>query len=322
MHIVVGLSGGVDSSVVAALYLSRGHKVTCVYLDGGFGSSQDARAVAAGLGAAFEVVDTSDAMRRLVMAPFLDAYAAGQTPNPCIECNPSVKFPSLLAAARRLSADRVATGHYARCAEGALYKGLPGRDQSYMMYRLPRDNLPLLEFPLGAMDKPSVRALARELGLPVAEKKDSMDICFPYEEPQLDWTLLAPDGRELGRHKGILTLGQRRGLGVASAEGRLYVSALDPKRRVATLDGIDSVLSHTFDLRRVHWLIDEPSGTIACAARIRHAGTEARAEVVPRPSECATLTFEDPMFGGAPGQSAVFYEGERVLGGGVIDAVR
>ncbi len=317
MRYIVGLSGGVDSAVCAALLKNRGHNVTGVYLDGGFGSPGDAQEVAEKLGIGFEHVDISGEMRERVIEPFLRDYKMGLTPNPCINCNPGVKFKTLFEAADRLGAERIATGHYAVIRDGGLYKGLPGRDQSYMLYRLPRESLYRLEFPLGEMDKPEVRELAREFDIPVAAKKDSMDICFPYEPPERVWTLRDEDGAYLGTQSGFFTIGQRRGLGVAS-EGRLYVCAIDARAGIVTLGGADSVRRTGFSLRDAHMLADTDD-RFDCLAKIRHAGSEAEAAVELLADSRAALEFKAPVFGGAPGQSAVFYRDGRVLGGGVIE---
>ena len=316
MYYVVGLSGGVDSAVCAAILKSRGYRVAGVYLDGGFGSYGDARDVAGQLGIDFEAVDISRDMKEKVIEPFLNDYKAGLTPNPCINCNPGVKFKTLVGAAHKLGADRIATGHYAVVRDGGLYKGLPGRDQSYMLYRMPEEWLCRIEFPLGSMDKGRVRGLAREYGIHVASKKDSMDVCFPYTLPERVWTLKDENGAILGEQTGFFTIGQRRGLGVASY-GRLYVCGIDAGAGIVTLGGPESVSKTRFSLGDVHMLA-ETDERFDCLARIRHAGSETEAAVELFSGGRAALEFKAPVFGGAPGQSAVFYKNDRVLGGGVI----
>ncbi len=260
--IVLGLSGGVDSAVAARLLQER-YDVTGLYLDIGLGGTgaADAAAVAERLGIPFETADIRAELEREVCAPFAADYRAGRTPLPCARCNPAVKFPALFALAGRIGARYVSTGHYARVENGVLKKGMPANDQSYMLARLTREQLQKVIFPLGNYEKTQVRALARDFGIPVADKPDSMEICFIPDGDYAAWlerrgfstpegNFVDKEGKVLGRHRGIhcYTLGQGRGLGV-SGPHRYYVTALRP-------DTNEVVLSDGSDLGR-----DEVRGT-------------------------------------------------------------
>jgi tRNA-specific 2-thiouridylase len=353
------MSGGVDSSVVAALLKRDGHDVIGVTLQlydhgaalGRRGSCcagqdiHDARRVADRLGIPHYVLDYEARFKARVMQAFADSYAAGETPIPCVACNQHVKFEDLLGLALELGADLLATGHYVERRDGPrgpeLYRACDAeRDQSYFLFATTRAQLGRLAFPLGPMPKSEVRALARELGLPVAGKADSQDICFvPQGRYSSVVERLRPDaaepgeivhvdGRVLGRHAGIIhyTVGQRRGLGVAGGEP-LFVVRLDAASRKVVVGPRDSLDTHRLDLRDVSWLGDEPPAGAGqgVAVRIRssaplqpatlyHAG--GRAHVLLGSSE----------YGVAPGQACVFYADTgpraRVLGGGWIVTAR
>ena len=328
--VILGLSGGVDSAVAARLLLEQGYAVTGVYLDiglGGGGGADDARAVAGSIGIPFAVRSIVDELERHVCAPFAADYLAGRTPLPCARCNPLVKFPALLAEAERIGAEKVATGHYARTVRGGLYRGAPSNDQSYLLARLPREILQNVIFPLGDHEKTAVRALAENYGIPVANKPDSMEICFVPHDDYAAWLeargAAAPpgdfidrDGNILGRHKGIhrYTLGQRRGLGV-SGPHRYFVAAIDPARSTVTLsDGSD--LGRT-EVRCAdpNWLTDAPPARpFSCQVRLRHSRRADPAVVIPGENGAVTVRSETPLRAPTPGQLAVFYDGERVLG--------
>ena len=230
-RVVLGLSGGVDSAVTARLLLEQGYQVTGVYLDIGLGGNgaEDAAAVARQLNMDFAVRSIADELECHVCAPFAQDYLAGRTPLPCARCNPTVKFPALLAEADARGIRMIATGHYARTENGTLYRGEPSNDQSYLLARLPRAILERTLFPLGDYEKAAVRELAVNYGIPVANKPDSMEICFVPNDDYAAWLeqrgatappgdFIDKDGRVMGRHKGIhcYTLGQRRGLGVSN----------------------------------------------------------------------------------------------------------
>ena len=327
--VVLGLSGGVDSAVSARLLLEQGCDVTGVYLDIGAGGSgaDDARAVAASLGIPFAVRSIADELEKHVCAPFAADYLAGRTPLPCARCNPLVKFPALLAEGERIGADKVATGHYARTVDGGLYRGKPSNDQSYLLARLPREILRNVIFPLGDYEKTAVRALAEGYGIPVAHKPDSMEICFVPDDDYAAWLeargAVAPpgdfidrDGSVLGRHKGIhcYTLGQRRGLGV-SGPHRYFVTAIDPEHNTVTLsDGGDLGRTEVV-CADPNWLTETaPVEPFSCQVRLRHSKRADPVTVTPQEDGKVIIRSDAPLRAPTPGQLAVFYDGDRVLG--------
>lgn len=332
--LVLGLSGGVDSAVAARL-LREKYDVTCLWLDIGLGGGEDAAAVAKELGLPFETADIRDALEERVCTPFAQTYLAGKTPLPCALCNPTVKFPALLALADRLGAPYVATGHYARRGTGAdgralLRKGQPANDQSYMLSRLPQDILRRVVFPLGEYEKREVRALAGEAALAVAEKPDSMEICFIPDGDYAAWLdrrgntpppgdFVDREGRVLGRHKGIhhYTLGQRRGLGV-SGPHRYFVSAIRPETNEVVLsDGTDLHADRT-RCTDLNWIaIESLEGERACTVRLRHSKVETPAILCPD-GDAVEIRMLTPARAPTPGQLAVFYDGDIVLGSGWI----
>ena len=330
--VVLGLSGGVDSAVAARLLMEH-YEVHCLYLDIGLGGpgEADAAAVAAALDLPFESVPIGAELEREVCAPFAADYLAGRTPLPCARCNRAVKFPALLAAAGRLGANWVATGHYARAEHGLLKKGMPRNDQSYMLARLTRAQLQHVIFPLGDYEKAGVRALAEGFGLPVARKPDSMEICFIPDGDYPAWLarrgpvpppgdFVAPDGTVLGRHRGChcYTLGQGRGLGVPGPH-RYFVSAIEPEaNRVVLSDGSD-LGRDTVRCTGLNWIgPEEPAGPLPVTVRLRHSRTETPALLVPLGEDGAELRLETPARAPTPGQLAVFYRGDLVLGSGWI----
>ena len=355
-RIVVAMSGGVDSSVVAALAAQSGAEVIGVTLqlyDHGEAVKRkgaccagddirDARAVADRLGIAHYVFDHETSFRESVVEAFADEYMAGRTPIPCIRCNMGPKFTDLLQMARDLGADCLATGHYVRRVMGAqgpeLHRAVdPARDQSYFLYATTEAQLDYLRFPLGGMEKPMVRALAEKFGLRVAAKPDSQDICFvpdgdyasvvrrvhPEAEAPGD-IVHAQTGAVLGRHRGIIhyTVGQRRGLEIGGLAEPLYVVGIDAAAG-AVLVGPRAMLAvaaaHITETNRIGPL---PEGPLTAKVRSLAKPVPVALEGALGDGAPCTLRFAQPEYGVAPGQAAVLYAGERVIGGGWIDSTR
>ncbi len=347
------MSGGVDSSVAAALCLERGYEVWGVTMrlwtpeleaparyDGccSVDAVEDARAVCNTLGIPHYVLNLKDVFRKYVVDDFVRQYASGRTPNPCIRCNEFVKFRFLLKKARMVGADYVCTGHYARIEKTArgflLRKGVDeAKDQSYFLYVLTQRQMAHLLFPNGELTKAEVREIARKLGLNVAEKAESQEVCFVIAErvgqfvaahaPQAarPGEIVSVDGRVLGEHRGLAfyTVGQRRGLGIGGGD-RLYVLHIDaPHNRLIVGDDGD-LWARRLRVRDVHWTVpDPPQGPSPCTVRIRYNSPGGRAVVVPERDNVAVVELEQPQRAVAPGQAAVFYDGDVVLGGGTIE---
>lgn len=336
--VVLGLSGGVDSALAALRLQRAGYEVLALYLDVGLGGADAAREAAAQLGLPFAVADVSAELERLVCRPFYDDYLAGRTPIPCARCNPAVKFPTLLRYADEMGADYAATGHYARIEAGAdglptLLRGMHANDQSYMLARLPRKMLGRVLFPLGELDKQAVRREAEGAGLSAAHRPDSMEICFIPDNDYAAWLdrrgntpppgdFVDREGNVLGKHKGFhhYTLGQRRGLGVSST-GRLFVSAIRPGENQVELSHGEGLHAKTVRCVELNWLaegiLDKPRHA---AVRLRHSKREDGAELIPQGDGGVELRMDAPARAPTPGQLAVFYDGEQVLGSAWIES--
>ncbi len=349
------MSGGVDSSVVAGLLAEAGHEVVGITLqlyDHGAARGRkgaccagqdihDAKRVADHLGITHYVIDAEARFRAAVIEDFAAAYAAGETPVPCVRCNQSVKFGDLLTLARDLGAEALATGHYVRRVEGAagveLHRAAdPERDQSWFLFATTAEQLAFCRFPLGEMaSKAVVRAEAARLGLPVAAKPDSQDICFVPDGRYADLVarlrpdadapgeIVSRDGRVLGRHQGVAqyTVGQAKRLGAAAVDGgeRQVVVALDAARRRVVIGPRAGAGVRTVRLREVNWLVSPPSAPIPCAVKLRAREAPQPADMRALPGGGAEVKLAAAALA-APGQACVFYDDGRVLGGGFIVA--
>jgi tRNA-specific 2-thiouridylase len=346
-RVLVAMSGGVDSSVAAALVAERGDEAVGVTMkllaraETGFGCCgspadvDDAKRVCERLGIAHYVSDMAEIFESKVIRPYLDAYLGGITPNPCVECNRSLKFGHLVALSEAWGCDAVATGHYARVENGRLHKARDTtKDQSYFLYSLNARALSRAEFPVGGLSKDEVRVKARELGLKTADKVESMETCFvPGRDVRgfvaanaaegspglVPGPIRDSSGRELGRHTGLAsyTVGQRSGLGLSGPEPR-FVVRLDPADNSVIVGGADEVWSSSIIAGALTWTGQTPSGPLRADVRIRHRHAPASASVEPRPDNTIKIVFDAPQRAPAPGQAAVLYSGDEVLGGGTI----
>jgi tRNA-uridine 2-sulfurtransferase len=351
--VIVGMSGGVDSSVAALRLLEAGHEVQGLFMNNwaedeqGYCQAaedfQDARAVCELLGIPLHQADFSREYRAQVFSAFLDGYRAGVTPNPDVLCNREIKFGSFLRHAQRLGAARIATGHYARTdGSGRLLRAADaGKDQTYFLHAVSREALRQAIFPLGDLQKTEVRAIAKANGLPNHDRKDSTGICFIGERPFAEFLAAHLDdepgdiedleGRRLGRHVGLsrYTLGQRQGLrlgGIAGAgEAPWYVQGKDPARNVLrVVQGHDhpSLFHASLAALSPHWIAGTPpSWPLSCTARTRHRQPDRPCRVLPGPGAALRVDFEAPQRALTPGQFIVFYAGDECLGGATIASV-
>jgi len=347
--VVVAMSGGVDSSVAAALLKKEGYEVVGVTLRlfaeeknavkccGGAESAARARSSAAALGIRHYFKSAQGLFTEKVIKNFVEGYLAGSTPNPCVECNRFLKFSYLTDLAHSLGADYLATGHYAdirKTPDGyGLFRGAdPLKDQSYFLYCLKSAQLSRLLFPLGGMAKTEIRRIASELGLPSAAAVESKDICFVTSGNYNTYlknsaavmpktgVILDASGKRLGTHKGFFnfTVGQRRGTGVYGGS-RLYVTELRPAVNEVVLGPLAAACSSGFGVTGMNWLTAVPKKPFDTLAQIRYRHKPAACLVKPGTGGYAGVIFEKPQFAVAPGQSVVFYEGDRVIGGGIIN---
>ena len=353
-RVVVAMSGGVDSSVTAALLTEQGYEVIGISLqlwdqaqDHGEEASSgsccslddlhDARRVAEQLGIPFYVYNAEEEFRRLVVDDFVAEYFAGRTPNPCARCNERVKFGLLMDRARELGANLLATGHYARIVrdEAERYRLLTGldrnKDQSYFLFTLTPEQLARTIFPIGGLTKPEVRNLAERFGLRTAAKSESQEVCFIPDDDYarfleeergpglLSGNIVDSAGKVLGRHRGIYryTVGQRRGLGIAHAHP-LHVLGVNATTREVIVGGREELPQQGLMADRVNWILPPEAATIETTCRIRYRHRPAPCRVTPLPGGRAEVRFITPEPGVTPGQAVVFYDGETVLGGGWI----
>jgi len=350
MKIAVAMSGGVDSSVTAALLKQQGHEVIGITMrlfaphkEGAGTAAHDAALVARHLAIPHHVVDFAPDFHDLIISDFIDEYRCGHTPNPCVRCNRYVKFGLLLEKARELGADLLATGHYVRKttdSDGVCHLRTARcirKDQSYFLYTLTQERLHQVIFPLGEIEsKDEVRRLAREFGLPVAEKGDSQEVCFiPNDDyvaflegsgalTSVPGDIVHIDGQVLGRHKGThrYTIGQRKGLGIAWSVP-LYVVGIDTERNVIVVGEEGQVFARGLRAAEMSWVVAPETDEFSafCKIRYRHQPVGCRVRLLE--GEGCEVIFDDPQKAVTPGQALVFYDGDEVLGGGrILGAIR
>ena len=349
--VVVAMSGGVDSSAVAALLHHEGYQVIGVTLQlydlgvtlekkGACCAGQDiydARNVADKIGFPHYVLDYESIFKESVMDDFADSYLRGETPIPCVKCNQSVKFRDLFKVAKDLGADALATGHYVQRQEGEngaeLHRAFDkNKDQSYFLFATTQEQLNFLHFPLGGLSKPETRAMAERFGLEVADKPDSQDICFVPDGNYAkviekmrpgaldDGEIVHMNGDVLGEHHGIInyTVGQRRGLGIAWPDP-LYVIKLDPEKNQVIVGPVEALGTTEFKIRDLNWLLPEaPSTPIEAEIKVRYAQQPITATITPLADGFATVSLPTPERAITPGQACVAYSGDRLIGGGWI----
>jgi tRNA-uridine 2-sulfurtransferase len=348
--VLVALSGGVDSGVAAWLLKQQGFKPVGLFMshriDGDLpvdetlcpspDEATDARRVADWLGIDLEVVDFNDKFEP-VIEHFIDEYLQGRTPNPCTHCNRILKFGALFDMADQLGSGRIATGHYARIEPVAgglgLFRGIDDiKDQAYVLFAIKREKLSRIFFPIGQLQKSEIRKLAIKIGLPVAEKPDSQDICFIPDGDHAGFIrrrrsglktagqIVTTDGTVVGEHDGFerYTVGQRKGLGVAMGEP-YFIVRIEPETNRVVIGQRDELATESLTASEANWLIDIPDGPFDAEVKIRYRSRPVAARVVPIGATRFEVKFQEPCYGVAPGQAAVCYRGDQLLGGGWID---
>lgn len=329
--VILGLSDGVDSAVAAKILKDEGYEVHALYLDiGGERERADARASAERLGIPLRILNIHDELEKFVCAPFAREYLRGRTPNPCIGCNPNVKFPALLHMAEEMNAFYIATGHYVRTDGEHLYMGNPDNDQSYMLARLKAEQVKRLLLPLGSFHKTQVRGMAAQLGLSVADKPDSRENCFIKGMTYAEWIERRGDvpkpgrvlfrGEVIGTHGGIhrYTVGQRWAEMIG--ERRAYVGSIDAQRDEIHLCLWEDLFTNEIDIVQPNWIGGAPGETFRAVVRARHTRWEMPACTVTITPSGAHIVCDSPLRAPAPGQTAALYDGDRLLGGGTITA--
>lgn len=337
--IVLALSGGIDSAVAARLLMEQGLQVRGLFMKHRYQRENEdgAASVADFLGIPLEIVDVSEPFEEIV-EHFTEEYFSGKTPNPCVRCNRRIKFGFLFDhAVHGMGGTDFATGHYVRLGEAddgaALFQARDEtKDQSYVLHGIDRSILPRLRFPLGGYTKREVRRFAEEIGLPIAEKQDSQDICFVERgkhseflrrrrpETETAGRFISSDGRVLGLHGGFerFTVGQRKGMGVGFGR-RIFVLKLDANTNDVVIGSWNELACTSLIARDVRWLLAEPPDEpFHCGVKIRYRCKTVSARVIPASDGSVVVELEEPQYGVAPGQSAVFYSGDRLLGGGTI----
>ncbi len=338
--VAVAVSGGVDSLMAAYLLKEQGHPVVGLHFLTGYESEhRNIDSIADQLDIPLHIVDLTDAFESNIVRYFLQTYLAGKTPNPCLLCNPTIKFGLLLDQARKKGIDRLATGHYARAAIDRrhrnimhLLKGIDKRkDQSYFLAFLTQRQLSHALFPLGGFDKETIKKMAAEKGLIPVTKKESQDVCFVNERTYAQFLvqhlgsksnpgdIVDQNGRILGRHEGLhlFTVGQRRGINCPAAEP-YYVLRLDTEHNRLVVGQKQDTLSAECRVERINWIQPAPSEPIRVRTRVRYRHKEAACTLITRPHNQAEVRFDTPQSSITPGQGAVFYIGEEVIGGGFI----
>ena len=355
MNIAVAMSGGIDSSVAAALLKERGHNLIGLTMsllpevssqneDDGENESRIKKVIAKAVEVAekldipHHIIDLYKIFQEKVITDFFHAYARGRTPNPCVLCNRYIKFGALLKKARELGADYLATGHYARVqwdgitGRYLLKKGLDSeKDQAYFLCQLTQEQLGRAIFPVGGLTKDKVRAIADELDLPVADRPESQEICFIADDDYDSFLknnipdayrpgpIIDEEGNTIGEHGGIpaYTIGQRRGLGIAAAEP-LYVTAIYPEQNTVAVGPKDKTYRRELTANELNWIAPPPEEAIKVKAKVRYRHPEAGATINPIDDNTVHLLFDEPQMAIAPGQTVAFYDGDNVIGGGTI----